>query len=80
MKELYDKIESYLTDELSAEKRKSFEQAMAADADLRAEVRLQQKMATIFEDPQAFQLRKELQQAGDNFEWPTEKSTSRPIK
>jgi hypothetical protein len=76
MKDLYEKIEQYLTDELSAEERTSFEQAMTEDRDLAAEVRLHQKMATVFEDPQVFQLRKELQQAGDSFQWPEEKKTS----
>lgn len=73
MKDLYDKIERYLTGELSTEERKTFEQEMKANTDLAAEVQLHQKMASVFEDPQDFQIREGLQQAADSFQWPEEK-------
>jgi len=66
MQEQYEKIESYLNDELSAEERKAFEAALAEDPALTREVELHRRLATVLGDEREWQFRQNLQSLRDS--------------
>lgn len=61
MEEQYDKIEDYLSGELSADDQAAFESALSTDAELRAEVALHRQLAASFADPGELDLRETLE-------------------
>ncbi len=63
----YDTITAYLNGELSGTALAAFEQQIKENAELAAEVRLHQEMATALSDKKAMKLRKELDSIGDSF-------------
>lgn len=80
MEELYNKIEDYLADTLSAEDKAAFEQALQEDSELAAEVSLHRQLQAALSDPQEIALRQSLQEISTDFEGnPTSTTAKKPF-